>query len=270
MIRSAIILALIFGISFISKGASVTDFTSVNSDKHEDSTSTGIKSKPEAAKLKSNDTENDYWKNFKPEQNTSFKSILEKNKIITVKQNPFNFQELYLGSSNSPGFFDFISNYEGIDERELIDNAMAWEEMKLSLKNINTAWNRLDAWVTISFVKYMEDTNLSVINLQEIDPEAVQGNLKGLDAPQVKDSRLSASLNNLIHEDLLNKESSNLLYNIFSFHYLWEMLSDYAVPILIIAILWISIKILIIFLKPKASQGKKISKNRSIDGFIDL
>ncbi len=270
MIRSAIILALIFGISFISKGASVTDFTILNTDKDEESNSTDTKSKPETAKSNGNYISNDYWKNLKPEQSTQFKSILEKNKIITVKQNPFNFQELYLGSSNSPGFLGFISHYEGINDGELIDNAMAWGDMKLSLKNINTVWNRVDAWATISLIEYMEDANLSVINLQEIDPEAVHGNLKGLATPPVKDSTLLTSMDNLAHGDPLNKESSNLLYKIFSFHYLGKVLSDYAVPLLIIVILWISIKILIIFLKPKASQSKKSPKNRSIDGFIDL
>jgi hypothetical protein len=268
MIRNAIILALIFGISFISKGASVTDFTSVNSDKDEVFNSTDIKSKPETAKSNGNYIRNDYWKNLKPEQNTQFKSILEKNKIITVKQNPFNFQELYLVSSNSSSFFSFISPYERIDDGELIGNAMAWEDMKVSLKNINTVWNRVDTWATVSFIEYMKDANLSVINLQKIDPEAVHGDLKGLATPPVKNLTLLISLDNLIDGDPLNKESSNLLYKIFSFHYMWKALSDYAVPLLTIVTLWLSIKILIIFIKPKAPQSKKSPKNRSIDGFI--
>ncbi|MDD5580855.1 MAG: hypothetical protein PHY16_16450 [Methylobacter sp.] len=269
MIRNLMILALFFGISFISNGASVSDFTIVNTDKDEETDFIDSKSKPEAAKSNDNYIKNGYLKNLKPEQSTSYRSILEKNKIINIKQNPFSFQELFLGSSNGPNFFSLLSPSEGINDEGLIYNAMAWEEMKLSLKNFDTVWNSVDAWATISLIEYMEDANLSVINLPDINSKEVHNDLKK-STSQIRDSNFSTNFNNIASADPLNKEESTLLYRIFNFSFFWEALSDNIVPLLILATLWISIKILIIFLKPKASQSKKSSKNRSIDGFIDL
>ncbi|CAA9890929.1 hypothetical protein METHB2_300007 [Candidatus Methylobacter favarea] len=270
VIHKAIILALILGISLISKAASVTDFSMENSDKHNEFNSIEAKSKPSSmAKLNDSYIRNSYWINLESEQNIQFKSIPAKNKLA-AKPDQLDFPELYLSSPNESGFFGFILQYEGSSNAELNENAVAWGNMKMAFKNINTVWNKVDVWTTISISKYLDDDTLSLINFLEIDPYAINGNLKQLAHPMSKNLSLTASRDNLVKDELADKEPSNLVYTIVSFHYLWKLLLDNAVPLVIITILWISIKVLVIILKPKASPGKKSQRNRSIDGFIDF